>query len=96
MEQKYQKMMSDGTLSEKGSISSVVHISKNFGIKYLPPASNDNELELDCLDIVKNEIFSPKDGGIQDDEGIERGKGTNNNFECIFITVSRQSVNLFV
>ncbi|KAL7069678.1 hypothetical protein ACQ4LE_010743 [Meloidogyne hapla] len=99
MERKYQKMESGGVLSKNGSISNVVHISKNFGIKYLPPTLKEKKSKLDYLDIIKDEVLTPKDEiQIIEEEGKEQNnnKGPKDNFESIYITITRQSLNPFV
>nr|CAD2153647.1 unnamed protein product [Meloidogyne enterolobii] len=96
MEKKYARMVSGGVISSKtGSISSVVHISKNFGVKYIPPTLKDKKSKLD----VKEEILSPREGGgnqIVIIEEEQQAKNAKESFETIYMTITRNSLNPFV
>nr|CAD2207415.1 unnamed protein product [Meloidogyne enterolobii] len=95
MEKKYARMVSGGVISSKtGSISSVVHISKNFGVKYIPPTLKDKKSKLD----VKEEILSPREGGGNQIVIIEeeQAKNAKENFETIYMTITRNLLNPFV
>uniref|UniRef100_A0A915NFW9 Uncharacterized protein n=1 Tax=Meloidogyne floridensis TaxID=298350 RepID=A0A915NFW9_9BILA len=88
MEKKYARMVSGGVISSKtGSISSVVHISKNFGVKYIPPTLKDKKSKLD----VKEEILSPREGGGNQIVIIEeeQAKNAKENFETIYMTITQ-------
>ena len=91
-------MLPSGT--KNGSFSTAVHISKNFGIKYLERFPADVNVTM-----IKQEVGSPnpdntnatitKVDNIEEEEPKEGNKKMMQ-FECVYITTDRQPEGLFV
>ena len=87
--------------SAKGSNTNAVHISKNFGLKYLRPhpAQQDNDGKAIGPGIVKQEITSPlaqiNEGMAKKGEEEDGAESKGQQLECLHLVISRVPVELF-
>lgn len=93
LKRNYRKYTKDGNFG-KGGVSDSVHISKNFGIKYLRPLVDAQENVVaekpdettNVTDALKKELKSPARLEVEADNCSEK----HPNFECIYVTISSQ------
>lgn len=83
----------------KGTSTSAVHISKNFGLKYLRTCTTQKvNTKGGELGIVKQEIASPMAQSNEVLKKAEKQEAAENNgvqFECLHLLISRNPVELF-